>query len=258
MGTPIEGVLLKPPGFDPSKKYPLLVVAHTGPLAADMLTTSRDFPWTADLYAMRGMVVLRPNYRGSIGYGARFRSSLVRNQGLPQYQDVITGVDYLIAQGFIDSTRVGAAGWSAGGYVVAFGSVWESRFRAVSLLETGADWRMFYSLGAGSGVRPDYAEATPWDDPEYYRMTSVVTYIKRARTPTLIMHGEADRTAPIEAAQELYHGLKDQGVPVRMVVFPGMGHVPNRLEQSRAIMEMSLDWFEYWLLGRERPVSPEP
>ena len=249
-GTPIEGVLVKPRDFDPRRKYPLLVVAHTGPLEADQLTVSRDFPYTADLYAMRGILVLRPNYRGSIGYGARFRAALVRNQGLPQYQDLITGVDHLIAQGFVDSTRVGAAGWSAGAYPVLFGSVWENRFRAVSTLETAADWRAFYTLGAGGGVRPDYAQANPWDDPEYYRTTAVLTYIKRARTPTLLQHGEADVIAPIAAAYELHRGLKDQGVPVRMVVFPGMGHVPNRMGQSLAIMEQNLDWFEHWLLAK--------
>ena len=247
-GTPIEGVLVKPADFDPGRKYPLLVVPHTGPLIADQLTVSRDFPYTADLYAMRGILVLRPNYRGSIGYGARFRAALVRNQGLPQYQDLITGVDYLIARGFVDSTRVGAAGWSAGAYIVAFGSVWESRFRAVSVLEGVSDWRLFYTLGGGGGVRPDYSQATPWDDPDYYRVTSPLTYVKRARTPTLIQHGEADATAPIASMYEFHRALKDQGVPVRMVVFPGMGHVPNSLTRARAIMEQNLDWFEQWLL----------
>ena len=249
-GTPIEGVLVKPADFDSNKRYPLIVIPHTGPLAADQLTVSRDFPYPADLYAMRGFIVLRPNYRGSIGYGARFRKALVRNQGLPQYEDLIAGVDYLIAQGVVDSTRVGAAGWSAAGYIVAFGSVWENRFRAVSMLETSSDWRLFYTLGEGGSVRPDYAQATPWDDPDYYRVTSPLSYVKRARTPTLIQHGDADRTAPIAGAHELYRALKDQGVPVRMVVFPGMGHVPNSLRQARAIIEQNLDWFEQWLLNR--------
>jgi len=249
-GTPIEGILVKPKDFDPRRKYPLLVVPHTGPLAADQLVVTKDFPYTADLYAMRGILVLRPNYRGSIGYGRRFRAALVRNQGLPQYQDLITGVDHLIAQGFVDSSRVGAAGWSAAGYIVAFGAVWDSRFRAASVLETGANWQLFHVLGGGGGSRPDYALALPWDDPDYYRTTSVVTYIKRARTPMLIQHGEADNTAPIAAAYELYRALKDNGVPTRMVVFPGMGHVPNSPAQVKAIQEQNLEWFEYWLLRK--------
>src|SRR6185436_17246937 len=126
------------------------------------------------------------------------------------------------AKGFVDSARVGAAGWSAGAYVVGFGSVWEHRFRAVSMLEGTSDWRLFYTLGAGGGVRPDYQQATPWDDPAYYQTTSPLTYVKRARTPTLIQHGDADATAPIASMYELHRALKDQGVPVRMVVFPGM------------------------------------
>jgi dipeptidyl aminopeptidase/acylaminoacyl peptidase len=249
-GTPIEGILVKPKDFDARKKYPLLVVPHTGPLAADQLVITKDFPYTADLYAMRGILVLRPNYRGSIGYGRRFRAALVRNQGLPQYQDLITGVDHLLARGFVDSSRVGAAGWSAAGYIVAFGAVWENRFRAASVLETGANWQLFHVLGAGGGSRPDYALALPWEDPDYYRMTSVVTYAKRARTPLLIQHGEADNTAPIAAAYELYRALKDNGVPTRMVVFPGMGHVPNSPAQVKAIQEQNLEWFEYWLLRK--------
>ena len=249
-GTAIEGILVKPADFDPRKKYPLLVVPHTGPLEADQLTITRDFPYTADLYAMRGILVLRPNYRGSIGYGRRFRAALMRNQGLPQYLDLITGVDHLIAQGFVDSSRVGAAGWSAAGYIVAFGAVWGNRFKAVSVLETGANWQLFHVLGAGAGSRPDYAQALPWDDPDYYRSTSVVTYIKRAKTPMLIHHGDAARTAPIEAAYELHRALKDNGVPVRMVVFHGMGHVPNSPAQVKAIQEQNLEWFERYLLGK--------
>jgi dipeptidyl aminopeptidase/acylaminoacyl peptidase len=81
-------------------------------------------------------------------------------------------------------------------------------------------------------------------------MTSAVTYVKRARTPTLIQHGDADPVAPIMAAYEFHRALKDQGVPVRMVVFKGMGHTPNSLGQARAIMEQNLDWFEHWLLGK--------
>jgi len=118
------------------------------------------------------------------------------------------------------------------------------------MLEGTADWRLFYTLGAGGAVRPDYSQATPWDDPDYNRVTSALTYVKRARTPTLLQHGDADGVAPIAAAYELHRGLKDQGVPVRMVVFPGMGHVPNKQGQVRAIMEQNLDWFEHWLLAK--------
>jgi dipeptidyl aminopeptidase/acylaminoacyl peptidase len=253
-GTPIEGVLIKPAGFDPRRKHPLVVIPHTGPLEADQLTVTRDVPYPADAFAARGALVLRPNYRGSVGYGARFRSILRRNQGVPQYEDVLGGVDLLIERGWVDSTRVGLMGWSAGAYIAAISAVYDHRFRAVSMLETASDWRLFYTLGAGTGVSPDYfSGALPWDDPDYYRSVSALTYVSRARTPTLIQHGDQDRTAPIAGAHELYRGLKDAGAPVKMVIYPGMGHVPGTLRQLELVTQQNLDWFDYWLWGRGKP-----
>lgn len=246
-GTPIEGILVKPADFDPAKKHPLVVIIHTGPLEVDQATITRDLPYPAELFAAKGAVVLRPNYRGSTGYGARFRALLVRKLGIPEVEDVVSGVDHLIQQGFVDRDRVGAMGWSHGGYIAAMISASSDRFRAVSVGQGISDWRIFYTLGAGATVKPDYLQATPWDDPEYYRSTSPLTYVKRARTPTLIQHGDADGIAPIASAYELYRALKDQGVPVEMIVYRGAGHLPSGLRQTRAVVEQNLEWFDQWL-----------
>jgi len=246
-GTPIEGVLIRPADFDPARKYPLLVIIHGGPLDQDQATITRDLPYAADLFVAKGAIVLRPNYRGSAGYGRKFRALLVRNLGIPEYEDIISGVDHLIAQGIVDPTRVGAMGWSHGGYISAFMATYSRRFKAISVGAGVSDWRIFYTIGAGSSVKPDYARATPWEDPDYYRVTSPLTYVKQAKTPTLIQHREFDGTAPAVGGFELYRALKDQGVPVKMIVYKGAGHLPSGLNQFRDVATQNFEWFKKWL-----------
>lgn len=246
-GTPVEGVLIKPADFDPSKKYPLLVIIHTGPSLVDQATVDRDWPYPSELYARRGAIVLKVNYRGSIGYGQRFRAMLVRNLGLPQYEDIITGVDHLIGQGIVDKERVGAMGYSHGGYIAAFISAYSDRFRAVSVGAGVSDWRTYYTQSDAPLWAVQFLKATPWDDPEIYRKTAPLSYVKQARTPTLIQHGELDRRAPIASAYELYRALQDRGVPVKMIVYKGAGHVPGGLKQLHALMLHNYEWFNQWI-----------
>jgi len=249
-GTPIEGVLIKPADFDPSKKYPLVIIIHSGPSnEVDQATITRDLPYPAELFVAKGALALRPNYRGSPGYGRKFRALLVRNEGVSQYEDIITGVDYLIAQGIVDSNRIGAMGYSAGGYIAAFIATYSGRFKAVTVGEGTSDLRMFYALGAGGGVTPGswYTRATPWDDPEYYRKASPLAYIKNAKTPTLIQHREFDRVAPPAGAYELNRALKDQGVAVKMIIYKGAGHQCAELKQCRDLVTHNYDWFRHWL-----------
>jgi len=246
-GLTIEGVLFKPVDFDPSKKYPLFVIVHTGPLLVDQATITRDIPYPAELFAAKGAFVLRPNYRGSIGYGAKFREALVQNLGIPQYWDVITGVDYVIAQGAVDPERVGIMGWSHGGYVTAFSATYGNRFRAASVGAGVSDWTTFYTNSDGGLWAAYYMKATPWGDPaEYYKKTAPLSYVKQAKTPTLIQHGEFDRRAPIAGAYELHQALKDQNVPVKFIVYKS-GHIPLGLKQTRLVVEHNIEWFDQWI-----------
>jgi acylaminoacyl-peptidase len=123
------------------------------------------------------------------------------------------------------------------------------------MLATVSDWRFFCTLGAGGDVQfaDCHSGASPWDEPDYLRSISALTYVSGARTPTLIQHGELDATAPISSASELYRGLKDAGAPVKMAVFKGMGQVPGTLRQSELVTQQNLDWFDYWLWGRGKP-----
>ena len=162
-GTPVEGILMKPANFDPSKKYPLLVEIHGGPTGTSRATRSPDRYYPIELFAARGAVILEPNYRGSAGYGAKFRALNVRNLGVGDYADVISGVDYLISQGFVDPQRVGSMGWSEGGYISAFITTFSDRFRAVSVGAGISDWMTYYVNTDITPFTRQYLHATPWE-----------------------------------------------------------------------------------------------
>jgi len=257
-GATIEGVLHKPLDFDRSRKYPLLVVIHGGPTGV-----SRPIPFTSstypvDVWVPRGILVLEPNYRGSAGYGEKFRSLNVRNLGVGDAWDVISGIDSLIAKGIVDSAKVGTMGWSQGGYISAFLATHDAaRFKAISVGAGISDWMTYY---VNTDIHPftrQYLKATPWDDPEIYAKTSPITYIKQAKTPTLIQHGAADQRVPLPNAFELYQGMQDQKVPVKLIVyqgFGGIGHGPSKPKSHRATMDHNLEWFDQYLFQ----TSPRP
>jgi dipeptidyl aminopeptidase/acylaminoacyl peptidase len=250
-GTGIEGILIKPADYDPSRKYPLLVVIHGGPTGADTAVLSADRYYPVERFAAKGALILKPNYRGSAGYGEKFRALNVRNLGLGDYQDVISGVDALIAKGIVDKDRVGAMGWSEGGYISAFITTYSDRFKAVSVGAGISDWATYY---VNTDIHPftrQYLKATPWDDPEIYRKTSPITYVNQAKTPTLIQHGDQDKRVPPPNAFELYQALKDRGVPVKLILYKGFGHPINKPKQQRAVMEHNYDWFSKYIWGEE-------
>jgi dipeptidyl aminopeptidase/acylaminoacyl peptidase len=248
-GTQIEGILMKPADYDAGRKYPLLVVIHGGPTGVDSAVRAADRYYPVEMFAAKGALVLRPNYRGSAGYGETFRSLNVRNLGVGDYEDVISGVDALIAKGLVDKDRVGAMGWSQGGYISAFITCYSDRFKAVSVGAGISDWMTYY---VNTDIHPftrQYLKATPWEDPEIYRKTSPITYISRARTPTLIQHGDQDKRVPPPNAFELYQALKDRGVPAKLILYKGFGHPINKPKQQRAVMEHNYEWFTKYIWG---------
>src|SRR5882757_9906204 len=253
-GTAIEGVLYTPPDFSLKKKYPLLVVIHGGPTGVDQPIVNPDRYYPIERFVAKGALVLRPNYRGSAGYGEKFRALNVRNLGVGDYADVISGVDSLIAKGWVDKERVGSMGWSQGGYISAFITASSDRFKAVSVGAGISDWMTYYANTDITPFTPQYLHATPWDDPEIYRKTSPISYIAKAKTPTLIQHGGSDHRVPIPNAFELRQALEDHGVPVKMVVYDGFGHPINKPKQQRAVMEENENWFDHYIWGD--PLAP--
>ncbi len=253
-GTVIEGVLYKPADFDAKRKYPLLVVIHGGPTGVDTPAIAADRYYPIEHFVAKGALVLRPNYRGSAGYGEKFRSLNVRNLGVGDYADVISGVDSLIAQGFVDRDRVGSMGWSEGGYISAFITTSSDRFKAVSVGAGISDWMTYYANTDITPFTAQYLKATPWDDPEIYRKTSPISYIAKAKTPTLIQQGSLDRRVPVANSYELRQALEDHGVPVKMVLYDGFGHPVNKPKQQRAVMEENENWFGHYIWGD--PLAP--
>jgi dipeptidyl aminopeptidase/acylaminoacyl peptidase len=254
-GAAIEGVLHKPANFQPGKRYPLLVVIHGGPTAISRPTPySSTTTYPIDVWLSKDTLVLEPNYRGSSGYGEKFRSLNVRNLGVGDAWDVLSGIDSLIAQGLVDKDQVGCMGWSQGGYISAFLSTHDSaRFKAISVGAGISDWMTYY---VSTDIHPftrQYLKATPWEDPEIYSKTSPITYIKDAKTPTLIQHGATDQRVPLPNAFELYQALQDQHVPTRLTIykgFEGVGHAPSKPKSSRAVMQHNLDWFDQYFYGK--------
>jgi dipeptidyl aminopeptidase/acylaminoacyl peptidase len=252
-GTTIEGVLHKPVDFDPSRTYPLLVVIHGGPTGVSCAVPFTSTIYPIDVWVPRGVLVLEPNYRGSAGYGEKFRALNVRNLGVGDAWDVLSGVDSLIARGWVDPAKVGTMGWSQGGYISAFLATHDAaRFKAISVGAGISDWTTYY---VNTDIHPftrQYLKATPWDDPEIYAKTSPITYIKQAKTPTLIQHGATDQRVPLPNAFELYQGMQDNKVPVKLIVyqgFGGIGHGPSKPKSYRATMDHNIEFFDQYLLG---------
>jgi dipeptidyl aminopeptidase/acylaminoacyl peptidase len=252
-GTTIEGVLVKPADFDPSKKYPLLCIIHGGPTGVDRPTAidTRNYP--ADIWAARGALVLKVNYRGSAGYGEKFRTLNVRNLGVGDAWDVLSGVDSLVAKGWVDPARVACMGWSQGGYISAFLTASSDRFKAISVGAGISDWATYYYNTDITPFTINYLGKDPIADPEIYKKTSPIAYVNNARTPTLIQHGELDRRVPIANAYELRQALEDRGVPVEMIVYKGFGHGITKPRAQRAVMTHNLLWFNHYIWGDALP-----
>ena len=259
-GTVIEGVLIKPANFDPTKKYPLLCIIHGGPTGIDRPTLltpdTRYYP--SDIWAGRGALILKVNYRGSAGYGEKFRKLNVRNLGVGDAWDVLSGVEHLVAKGWVDPTKVGCMGWSQGGYISAFLTTSSDKFKAISVGAGISNWATYYYNTDITPFTINYLGKDPAVDPEIYLKTSPMTYVKQARTPTLIQHGEFDRRVPIANAYELRQGLEDRGVKVEMVVYKGFGHGINKPRSMRAVMEHNLAWFNHYIFGDPLPDFADP
>ena len=262
-GTEIEGVLHTPPGVSPNAKggrrRPLIVVIHGGPTGVSRPTLfSSTYVYPIDLWLAKGALVLEPNYRGSAGYGAAFRALNVRNLGVGDAWDVLSGIDALVRRGLVDSTRVGVCGWSQGGYISAFLATHESRrFRAISVGAGISDWMTYYVNTDITPFTRQYLHATPWDDPGIYALTSPITTVRDASAPTLIQHGGDDARVPTPDAYELHRALLDVGVPTRLVIYKGFGHGLNKPKAIRAALRENLEWFDryLWSEGSAKPAG---
>ncbi|MCJ7681960.1 MAG: prolyl oligopeptidase family serine peptidase, partial [Candidatus Aminicenantes bacterium] len=171
--------------------------------------------------------------------------------------DVESGVQYLIDLGMADPGRVGAMGWSQGGYISAFLSTNSTMFKAISVGAGISNWVTYY---VNTDIHPftrHYLKATPWEDMEVYKKTSPITNITQARTPTLIQHGEFDRRVPIPNAYELFQGLQDIGVPVKLIVYKDFGHGITRPKEQLAAIWHNWQWFARYIWNEDVEIPIE-
>ncbi len=250
-GKKVGGILVKPVGYVAGQRYPLIVAIHGGPASADVLGFNGGYG--AQSYAGSGYAVLKPNYRGSTNYGEAQKTDIVGNYFQPGYDDIMTGVDYLISQDMVDSTRMGVLGWSAGGHWSNWILTHTDRFKAISSGAGTSNWISMYAQSDMQRNRQYYlGDSLPYDDYDAYWDQSPLKYIRNARTPTMIHVVDGDPRVPRPQSEELYMALKQLGVPTELYVYPGKSHgIPDpRNQLVKAVSEKA--WMDYWVLGTGR------
>ena len=247
-GSTVGGVLVKPVGYQQGQRYPLIVAIHGGPASADVLGFNGGYG--AQVYAGAGYAVLRPNYRGSTNYGVKHKTDIVGNYFPPGFDDIMAGVDHLIAEGIVDGNRMGALGWSAGGHWSNWILTHTDRFKAISSGAGTSNWISMYAQSDVQRNRQFYlGDSLPYDAFDAYWNQSPLKYIRNAKTPTMIHVVEGDPRVPSPQSVELHMALKMLGVPTELFMYPGRSHgIPdarNRLVKS--VSEMA--WMDHWVRG---------
>ncbi len=250
-GVKVHAMLLRPPGFDASKKYPLVVICHGGPQT--QFGDAWSYRWNDQMFAAAGYVVLMVNRRGSTGFGQKFTDEINADWGGKAYQDVMKGVDYALGKyPFIDGTRIAAAGGSYGGFMMDWmASQSKGRFKA--LISHAGVYNFESEYGATEELwfpEWDY-RGTPWNDPgknyEKYSPNKYAAELGKYKTPTLVICGELDFRVPYTQSLEFFTALQRQGVPSKLLVFPDEGHWVLKAQNSELWYKTFLDWLATYL-----------
>jgi len=252
-GKKIQAWIQKPPNFDPSKKYPLILEIHGGPHGAYGFTFTHEFQWMA----AKGYVVLYTNPRGSTSYGQDFGNIIQYNYPGDDYKDLMAGVDEVVRRGYIDTKKMGVTGGSGGGVLTNWTVGHTTRFAAAVSQRSIADWSGFWYTADFSQYTPTWFRAAPWEDPQDYTNRSPITYVKNITTPMMFVEGEADyRTPPADGGEIMFRALKYRKIPTVMVRFPGESHelsrsgAPwHRVERLQHIV----NWFDKYL--QDKPIK---
>lgn len=251
-GVTVEGLLYYPLDYQAGRRYPLVVNTHGGPAASDKFSFGSWSTYTQVL-AARGYAVLKPNYRGSTGYGDPFLRDMVGHYFKNAHLDVMAGVDHLIKIGLADPDRLVKMGWSAGGHMTNKIITFTDRFKAASSGAGAANWTSMYAQSDVRSYRTPWFGGTPWqkDAPiDVYWENSPLKYVSNVKTPTIFLVGEKDVRVPLPQAVEMYRALTSLGVPTRLYVAPREPHGFGELRHQLFKANVELDWFEKHALGR--------
>jgi dipeptidyl aminopeptidase/acylaminoacyl peptidase len=249
-GTAIEGFIVKPPGFDPSFRYPVVLKIHGGPQSQ----YDHSFSFEGQLFAAAGYVVVMPNPRGSTGYGQDFCKAIWRDSGGIAYEDVIAAVDDVIARGYGDPDRLGVCGWSYGGELTNHVITKTNRFKGAY---TGAS-TFLYVANYGHDQYQRWWEfelGLPWENLELWEKLEPFSRVENITTPTLILCGEKDWNVPVINSEQLYMALKRLGRTTELVVYPGEFHGIDTPSYIKDLYTRYLDWFAKYVKGERTEVE---
>lgn len=254
-GTPVEGVLLKPVGYQAGRKYPLLVEAHGGPTGATNAGFKASWGSPGQVWAGQGWAVLYPNPRGSTNYGEKFTKANIMDWGGGDYRDIMTGVDDVIERGIADSSKMAFEGWSYGGYMTAWVVSQTSRFKAARMGAGLSDLQSMYGTTDIPGYIGTFFSGIPTQKTlDFYRARSAITFVDNVTTPLLIQHGGSDPRVPVGQSMEYYRALKDRGKTVQLVFYPREGHGLSEYYHQVDKMQRELDWMTKYTLAPERVI----
>lgn len=245
-GTKVSGWLFRPPDFDASKKYPLVVLIHGGPQGS--WNDAWSYRWNPQIYAAAGYVVIMPNPRGSTGFGQQFTNEISGDWGGKAYTDIMNGVAQVAALPYVDKNNVAALGASYGGYMVEWilGHNDHPAVKFKTLVAHAGVFNLTSMYGATEELWfPEWEfKGTPWDAPELYEKWSPHRFAKNFKTPTLVTHGELDFRVPVDQGLQLFTYLQRQGVESKLVVFPDEGHWILKPANSQFWYTTVLDWLD--------------
>ncbi len=250
----LEGWLMKPYGYEPGKKYPMVIYIHGGPHSAYGEGWFDEF----QNLAAQGMFVLFTNPRGSSGYGADFTYSTRGRWGMEDYEDLMKAVDIVAARPDVDSTRMGATGGSYGGFMTTWMATKTHRFRAIQTDRTITDWTYWYGSSDAQGLTEFEFYGKPWDNQALYDTLSPIRYVNKVKTPMLIVQSEEDHRTPMGSAEIWFMSLKKQGVPVELIRYPRSNHDLSRTGEPWLLVDRLgrlQQWFGYWLQGKKADVT---
>ncbi len=239
-GFHVQGWLTYPKNYDPSKKYPMIVEVHGGPSAS-------AGPRGGAQWAELGYFVFQPNPRGSFGQGEKFVQANVKDFGYGDLRDILTGIDAIEKKVSIDDHRIGLTGWSYGGFMSMFAETQTNRFRTIVAGAGISDWKSYYGENSIDQWMIPFFGASVYDDPAVYAKSSAIEYIKKAKTPMLIIVGDRDGECPAPQSFEMWHALRAEGVKTQLVVYPNEGHGFTNPEHIRDRMNREVRWFAEYM-----------